>query len=377
MATRRERRAKVAEHLKEAGFFAVVLEDFENLRSSSLRWLCGHPSDAILVIFQDGRSVLVPWDQAMAESRADADRIVPYTRFRRSFAEAVATVLKENGLDEAGKDRTVEISGRTPHPRYLEICARLPGTRVVCEENGIDQLLSRMRTIKDADETASLRKAASITNEVIRRVEAFLSSHSHPTEVEVAQLVEREAMAMGAEGLGFETLAAGPSRSWGIHAFPPYSGGPFAAPGLSILDFGVKVDGYTSDVTLTIARGKLSRAAALILELVEAAYNEAIAACVPGASPQEPAKRVDALFESRGMKMPHSLGHGIGLDAHEGPLIRSSGTPSDPALISGMAFTIEPGLYDPAHGGARLENDVLVTDSGVEVLTQAKIIRLA
>jgi Xaa-Pro dipeptidase len=375
MATPRERRARVASRLKEAGIFAVVLEDFESQRSMSLRYLSGHPSDAILVIFSDGRSVLVPWDMAMAEAKADADRIVPYTRFRRSFAEAVSAVLKENGL-EAGADRTVEVSGRTPHPRYLELCSTLSGTKVICEENGIDSFLSGMRTIKDEDEIASLGKAASITNEVIRRVEAFLTSHPHPTEIEVAQTVERDAFSLGAEGLGFETLAAGPARSWGIHAFPPYSGGPFGGPGLSILDFGVKVDGYTSDVTLTIARGKLSRAAGIMVDLVETAYKEAIAACQTGASPQEPAKRVDALFESRGMKMPHSLGHGIGLDAHEGPLIRSGGAPSDPALMPGMAFTIEPGLYDPAHGGVRLENDVLVTQEGAKILTQAGIIRL-
>lgn len=362
--------------MAETGAFALVLEDFENLRSSSLRYLCGHPSDAILFIFADGGSVLVPWDLTMAEERSDADRIIPYTSFHRSFCEAVTTVLADKGLEAAGDDRMIEISGRTPHPRFLELCARLPGTEVVCQENGIDSFLSRMRTIKDASEIASLRKAASITNELIDRVEKLLHEADQLTEIELAQLIEREALGLGAEGLGFETLAAGPERSWGIHPFPPYSGGPFAGKGLSILDFGVKVDGYTSDVTLTVANGTLSAEAERMLDLVGAAYQEAVSACRPGVPPQEPARRVDEVFEAQGVKMPHSLGHGIGLDAHEGPLIRASGNPSDPALVSGMAFTIEPGLYHPDHGGARLENDVLVTDDGIEILTRAKIIRL-
>jgi Xaa-Pro dipeptidase len=85
---------------------------------------------------------------------------------------------------------------------------------------------------------------------------------------------------------------------------------------------------------------------------------------------------VDDLFASEGWKMPHALGHGIGLDAHEGPLIRSQGEPSDPALVPGMIFTIEPGLYHPEFGGVRLENDLLITEAGAEVLTTSKIIRL-
>jgi Xaa-Pro dipeptidase len=74
--------------------------------------------------------------------------------------------------------------------------------------------------------------------------------------------------------------------------------------------------------------------------------------------------------------MPHALGHGIGLDAHEGPLIRSLGEPSDPELAPGMAFTIEPGLYHPEHGGVRLENDVLMTEAGPTLLTESRILRI-
>jgi Xaa-Pro aminopeptidase len=74
--------------------------------------------------------------------------------------------------------------------------------------------------------------------------------------------------------------------------------------------------------------------------------------------------------------MPHSLGHGIGLDTHEAPLLRSQGESVDPELLPGMVFTIEPGLYHPEHGGVRWENDVLITEKGARVLTRAMILRV-
>jgi len=353
-----------------------VLEDFENLRSSNVRWLSGHPSDAILVVAATGESVLVPWDVNMAAGRARVDRMVPYTDFKRSYKEAVATVLKTLGLPAAGAK--VEFLSRTSHLRYTELRRELAGTEVLVRGDGIDTFLSRMRSLKDAAEIAALERAATITDEVLDLVEREL--HAKPAgavrEVDVSQLVEREALARGAEGTGFETLAAGAARSWAIHASPAYSAGPFGGPGLSILDFGVKVDGYTTDVTATFARGPLGSEQERMLALVQTAYEASVAAAKPGAAPQAPAIAADQVFEAAGLKMPHALGHGIGLDSHEGPLLRSTGDNPDKALAEGMVFTIEPGLYHPELGGVRLENDVLIDGRGARVLTRSRIVRL-
>ncbi len=366
---------KLAGHLAERKIDALILEDFEDFRSPALRYLCGHPTDAILFVFADAQTVLVPWDASLARERADVDRILPYTDFSRSFAEAAAAVLSDRLRGGKG---TVEVSGRTPHTRLMKLRSRLPDAVFVCEETGADAFISAMRTVKDAGEVSALRKAGEITNALIRRVERMLSSKpgAEHTEMEMAQLIEREALALGAEGLGFETLVAGPARSWAIHPFPAYTAEPFGGRGLSILDFGVRVEGYTSDVTVTIARGPLSAEQETMVRLVEAAYGASVGACTAGRSPLEPAKAADGIFAGTGWKMPHALGHGIGLAAHERPYLRTSGDLSDPELLPGMAFTIEPGLYDPAHGGARLENDVLITESGAELLTSAKIIRI-
>jgi Xaa-Pro dipeptidase len=376
----RTRRSRLAARLREDGLFACVLEDFENLRTSLVRYLSGHPSDAILVVAATGESVLVPWDVNMAAVRAQVDRVVPYTDFKRSYKEAVATVLKSLGMPEgdSGAKARVEFLPRTSHLRYEELRKELAGVEVVLRGDGIETFLSRMRSLKDAAEIAALERAAAITDEVLALVERELRSNSAGgvREVDVAQLVEREALARGAEGMGFETLAAGAARSWGIHAFPAYSAGPFGGTGLSILDFGVKVDGYTTDVTATFARGPLAPDQERMLSLVQTAYDASVAAAAPGASPKAPAIAADQVFEAAGWKMPHALGHGIGLDSHEGPLLRSTGENPDRELAAGMVVTIEPGLYHPALGGVRLENDGLIDGRGARMLTRARIVRL-
>ena len=190
----RSRQSRLATRLAEEGLFACVLEDFENLRASHVRWLSGHPMDAILVLAASGESVLVPWDVNMAAERARVDRVVPYTDFKRSYKEAVASVLRSLGLPE---DAKVEFLPRTSHLRYEELRRELPGTAIVARGDGIDAILSRMRSRKDAAEITALERAASITDEVLDLVEREVRSRSAGSlrEVDVAQLVEREALA--------------------------------------------------------------------------------------------------------------------------------------------------------------------------------------
>ena len=372
----RARQSRCAGWLAESGIHACVTEDFENQRSNTLRWLCGHPMDALLFTFASGRTVLVPWDVNMANARSAVDEIVPYTEFKRSFREAVIALLKGGG---PGMRRRVEFPFRTSHLRFQELEADLPDLDIIVRAHGFEDFVSRARTIKDAFELASIEKAADITNGLIESITAMLTARGGADglrEVDLAQLIQREALARGAEGVGFETLAAGPSRSWAIHPFPAFGAGPFAGPGLSILDFGVRVDGYTSDVTVTVARGKLSPEQQLMVSLVEQGYAAAIEAMRPGVPAREPAAAVDELFSAAGWRMPHALGHGIGLDTHEAPLLRSQGENGETVLQPGMIGTAEPGLYHPAHRGVRWENDVLITKTGNRVLTRAAIIRI-
>ncbi len=371
----RARQERAASRLREEGLFACVLEDFESLRSQAVRYLSGHPTDAILVVFASGRSVLVPWDVNLAATRAVVDRTVPYSEFNRSYKEAVTTLLRSGGMPAGAR---VELLSRTSHLRFEELQRELAEAELLLRSNGLDSALAGMRMVKDPTEVAAITRAAAITDEVMAIVEGELRSKPAGgiREIDVAQLVERESLARGAEGLGFETLAAGPARSWAIHPFPAYGAGPFGGTGLSILDFGVRVDGYTSDVTVTFARGPLADRQERMISLVQQAYDASVAALAPGASPKLPAQVAEEVFSRAGWRMPHSLGHGIGLDAHEGPGINPREDNSDPPLASGMVFTIEPGLYEPSLGGVRLENDALIDGTGARMITHARIVRL-
>jgi Xaa-Pro dipeptidase len=112
-----------------------------------------------------------------------------------------------------------------------------------------------------------------------------------------------------------------------------------------------------------------------MLTLTEKAYNLALAMVESGAPAVKIAAEVDAFFGRSKKAMPHALGHGIGLEAHEAPALRNR-TDNQWTLQPGMVITLEPGLYDPVYGGCRLENDILLTESGAEVLTTSRIVRL-
>jgi len=366
----RARRRRLADWLVEQGLEAAVLADFEGLRNASVRYLTGHPMDALLVLAASGEALLVPWDVSLAERRARVEEILPYTRFGRSLAQALKELLPARGLSR------VELSAAFPHPLVRELAAALPGIRLECRDDGFDEHVAELRAIKDEAELEALRAACRLTDELAEAAGERLAGGWCPSETELALFLEAEARSRGAEGMAFETLAAGPKRSFAIHAFPPYTAAPFGAKGFSILDFGVCWEGYRSDVTLTVIRGPLSARQERMRETVTAAYGRALAQVKPFADPRGIATDIDRFLEEAGFPMPHGLGHGIGLEAHEAPYLSTRRAAPPPLLQPGMVVTIEPGVYDPEAGGIRLENDVLITADGHEVLTRARLLAM-
>ncbi len=224
----RARQAGLASWLSAAGIAACVIDDAENLRTSSLRWLSGHPMDGVLFVFASGRSVLVPWDVNTAAERAVVDQVIPSADFKRSFDLAVTGVLRDNGVSAGAR---VEFLSRTSHLRWQDLQRLLPGVEVVLRPDGFETYIGKMRIVKDATEIAAIEKAAAITDTLLDKIGAALAAPGGADgmkELDMAHLVEREGLALGAEGIGFETLAAGPARSWAIHPFPAFSAGPFA-----------------------------------------------------------------------------------------------------------------------------------------------------
>ena len=389
----RERQRRLCEYLADGGLEAAVLVDLEGRRDSSMRYLSGHPQDALLFVFVSGETLLLPWDVPLAEAHAVVGRVKAFEEYGRSEELAIRSVLEEAHVKSA------ELPGTLSYPLVKALKRSLSGTSLSCRSDGLARRLQEWRALKDDGELVALRRACEITNELLQEIEAMLaagegiglrldgrpaarsdlrSPGSGIREVELALHLEFSARERGAEGMGFDTLAAGPERSFAIHCFPSVSSGSFAGPGLSILDFGVVVDGYTSDVTLTVVHGPLSSRQQAMLEAVQGAYELAVSLCAPGVEPFEVAVAAEQYLKQRGFRMPHSLGHGIGLEAHEGPVFRTRKTAGGnaPPLAPGMVFTLEPGLYAPGEGGVRLENDFLCTPVGVEVLTRSRLIRI-
>ncbi|MDR2434163.1 MAG: Xaa-Pro peptidase family protein [Treponema sp.] len=349
----------------------AVFEDAGGRRDQTVRYLTGQPGDALLFLSLDRKTVLVPWDINMAKAYAHADMIIPYSEFERLPHKAITAVAEMLGIPAGSK---IEIPPVTPYPLFLNYVGELTDFDILCRERGLAAEVKKIRAVKDDEEIKIYRKAADITNALIGLLEKNTRSGKIKTEADAALLIEVEARRGGCEGTGFETLAAGPERSFGIHAYPAWTDSPFAGPGLSILDFGVRLAGYTTDVTLTFVREANSRQEKLA-GLVEKAAKLSLSMADNGAPARGIASAVEDLFAKAKKRMPHALGHGIGLEEHEYPAV-SKRPDNEWILEPGMIFTLEPGLYDPLHGGCRLENDILMTETGPEVLTEARIIRL-
>jgi Xaa-Pro dipeptidase len=350
----------------------VMFEDTESRRDASIRWLTGHPMDALLFLTVDRKSLLVPWDLNLAKLMANADMMLPYSDFGRQPENAAKAAAEKMGIPLNSR---IEIPSVTTYLSFLKFVETLENYDVVCRNGGIHDEAVSSRVVKDASELEIYRKAADVTNAIIDSLEKAFQKKSLKTETDVALFIEAEARKLGAEGTSFETLAAGPTRSFGIHAFPSFTGASFVENGLSILDFGIRYFGYSTDVTLTLARGSLSAAQEKMINLVEKAYEKGASMLKDGIAVRDVAKAVDSIFAKGKFVMPHALGHGIGLDVHEAPFFRNR-EDNYWILRKGMVIALEPGIYDPLLGGCRLENDFIITEKSAEVITKSRIIRL-
>lgn len=369
----KNRRSKLADYLKKNEIGACVFIDSEEHRDPNIAYYTNQPSDAVLIIFSDAYTVLIAWDENLAKQNACYDRLVPYSRYKNNKLEATKALL--NVCYIHGENAKVELPPYLTYPTYLKFIDCLANYDCRCKEDGAHKFAVECRQIKDEYEIACTKEAARIGDLIIDEIEELLKQDKIKTESDVALLIEKKLRENGCQRTGFDTLAAGPERSFAIHAFPGYTDGEWPAQGLSILDFGVVYNGYTSDTTVTVAKGPLSPEQEKQLDLVQKAYDESLALYLPDHKIVDAAKKTDSVFAKEKRKMPHTLGHAIGLEIHESPRVSSKAT-SDLVFKPGMILTCEPGLYDMEIGGCRLENDVLITENGHEVITHSRIIRL-
>jgi len=227
-----------------------------------------------------------------------------------------------------------------------------------------DDLFSEMRMRKSPEELAAMRRAISVAEHAFQ---IWLDTlHVGMTEKEAAARLVAALLTNGADALSFDPIvAAGPNGGL-PHAVP--GDRPFQAGDWMVVDWGAFVDGYASDITRMVVfgepAGQLREMHALVLRANEAGR----AAVHPGASAEsvDAATRAVIADAGYGQYFNHRTGHGLGLEIHEPPFILAGNALS---LSPGMTFTVEPGVYFEGVGGIRIEDDVVVTDDGIETLT--------
>jgi Xaa-Pro aminopeptidase len=224
--------------------------------------------------------------------------------------------------------------------------------------------VERLRVLKDSDEIELIRNAVELSSKLFGAL--VKSLRTGVTESVVAAKLEYMAKRAGASRMSFETIVASGERSALPHGVASTAKLPSA--GFVVLDYGVVLDGYCSDMTRTVHLGKASAETMGMYAAVLEAQLAAISAVRPGATAGEVdlAARQQLKRAKLGRFFTHSTGHGVGLEIHETPRLAAG---NEAILQPGMVITIEPGVYVPGKCGVRIEDMLLVTEGGYEVLT--------
>jgi Xaa-Pro aminopeptidase len=358
--TRRIESVQTARHA--AGLDALVVSDPTNIR-----YLTGFDGSAGLLLLSigdvrllvDGRYQAVVRD-GVARGELAAVRLEPVPlRYDRTLGDVINAA------------RWARVGFESAHLTVATLTAwqrRTPAAAWVAT----DEVVERARAIKDDVEIAILRRGGRAIAGVAERLPQLIAEGL--TEREVAARIDAAVVEAGFSGPSFPTIvASGPN---GAHPHARPSDRKLVRGDLVVLDFGGVLDGYCLDLTRMSGIGQVSADAHAMFDAVFDAQAAAIAAVRPGV----PGHVVDAaartILESRGLAEAflHATGHGLGLQVHEGPRIARidpDATQPPPVLEAGMVITVEPGAYVDGLGGVRLEDDVLVTTSGCEVLTEA------
>lgn len=230
--------------------------------------------------------------------------------------------------------------------------------------------IQKIRGIKEPEEILLLREAASLGFQGYHYAKSLLKDGI--SEFEIAAELEIFWKKKGGHGLAFEPIIAFGENS----ALPHYRAGETRlSPGMTVLiDIGVKWKGYHSDMTRTLFWGEPPAIMREIYEIVQEAQKHALSFCKPGTliGDLDSAARDYISSKGYGDKFLHSLGHGVGLEIHEWPLIRKREPYQNLSLEAGMVITIEPGIYLPDIGGVRIEDTVVITPSGCEILQKGQ-----
>jgi len=320
----------------------------------NVRYLCGFTGSNGALLVTPREATLFTDPRYTFQTAEECDCRVAITK--NHLLPAVVAAVTRKKLKRIGMERE-----RMTFLGYDFLREKLPlGTEMIPLTAAVETL----RMVKSADEIAKIRKSVQTNS---RAFDAALQRLKvGMTENDLAAELDFQMRRHGAEGCAFETIVASGARSALPHARPTQN--RIEADQLLLIDMGATQDGYASDMTRTVfvglPRGEWKRRYRAVL----AAQLAAIAAIRAGAAASKPDSEARKVLAAHGLEkeFTHSTGHGLGLEIHEPPRI---GKKEKTILQAGMTITVEPGIYLKDKGGIRIEDTVVVTETGCEILT--------
>lgn len=346
-ARARKLRGKIA----EAGAQAMIVASAVNRR-----YLTGFTGSHGIVILSGDRAVLLTdsrYNVQAGQQAPDFEIVLHGSDVNATLTEK----LKELGISKLlFEDRHVTFAEHAAWVKALAPVELMPAGAIIEE----------LREVKDAGELAVMQEAADIADRTFAHILSFIKSGA--TELEIAAEMESYMRKLGASRPSFDTIVASGERSalpHGVASDRVVGRNEFVK-----LDFGAYYKGYCSDLTRTVFVGTPTDKHREIYEIVKEAQQHALDHLKPGMTGREG----DALTRDiiarygYGDHFGHGTGHGLGMEIHESPRLSMTG---DFVLKPGNTVTVEPGIYIPGFGGVRIEDDVVITETGIQILTRS------
>ena len=353
MEHRPQRLGALRASLAESGFDALLVTSLPNIR-----YLTGFSgSNALLVVSSESQPVLLTDSRYAVQA---GDEVGDHARVRIEPSSLWAG-LRETITAIAGGSR---LAFESSHLRYEEF-ERLGDLAGRWYWRGSVGLVESLRERKDPGELLLIGEAVRIAELALERTVGEIRTGL--TERQVAGILEHHLRDLGSEGTPFETIVAAGERSALPHA--QASKRELRAGEFLLIDFGARFEGYCSDITRTFALRSVNAEMQDVHDVVREANATASGGVRAGMRGRDADFLARGYIERKGHgdAFGHSLGHGIGLEVHEGPRLART---ADAPLPAGAVVTIEPGIYRPGWGGVRIEDDVHLTSDGPEVLTK-------
>ncbi len=340
---------KIRVELKKRSIGSLLITNETNVR-----YLSGfRGGDSLIIVTPDSQFFLT--DSRYTEEARDSISGFTIVEVTTSIYDSLSEIVKKNRIKRVGFD-----SMNLPYEVARRLAGYIRPAKLVKALNIVESL----RAVKDPDEIEAIKRSVDVTRGVLKEIASKIRPGM--SESSISDDIECEFIKRGAR-IAFETIAASGRNCSKPHAYATKD--RIASNDAVMLDMGCKLDLYNSDITRMFFIGKVRNKIKEIYQIVITAQAAAIEKIRPGVKISEidHAGRGYITRKGYGKFFGHSIGHGIGMDVHEEPSISKR---NDNILKRGMVFTVEPAIYLPKFGGVRIEDMVLVTSKGCEILTR-------